>query len=63
MDTMNKGGADAPDGEVVAQAIFTAVSDGSKQLRYGANTKGILTARKLLPDSIFFALIRKIILK
>lgn len=63
MDTMNKGGADAPDGEIVAQAIFTAVTDGTKQLRYGANTKGILTARKLLPDRLFFALIRKIILK
>jgi len=63
METMNKGGADAPDGEVVAQAIFTAVTDGTKRLRYGANTKGILTARKLLPDNLFFALIRKIILK
>lgn len=63
MENMNKAGADAPDGEVVAEAIFTAVTDGTKQLRYGANTKGILTARKLLPDRIFFALIRKIILK
>lgn len=63
METMNKGGADAPDGEVVAQAIFTAVTDGTKRLRYGANTKGILTARKLLPDNLFFALIRKVILK
>lgn len=63
METMNKGGADAPDGEIVAQTIFTAVTDGTKQLRYGANTKGILTARKLLPDNLFFALIRKVILK
>ena len=63
LETMNKGGTDAPDGEVVAQTIFTAVTDGTKQLRYGANTKGILTARRLLPDNLFFALIRKVILK
>ncbi len=63
MTTMNKGGAEAPDGEIVAQTIYTAVTDGSKQLRYGVNTKGILTMRKLLPDSAFFALIRKVILK
>jgi len=63
MPTMNKGGEEAPDGEVVAQVIYTAVTDGSKRLRYGANTKGILTARKFLPDSLFFALIRKIIVK
>ncbi len=63
MDTMNKGGADAPDGEVVAQAIFTAVTDGTKRLRYGANTKGILTARKLLPDGLFMPLIRRVIVK
>ncbi len=62
-ENMHKAGADAPDGEVVAQAIFTAVTDGTKRLRYGANTKGILTARKLLPDGPFFALIRKVILK
>ena len=63
MPTMNKGGDDAPDGEIAAQAIYTAVTDGSKRLRYGANTKGILTARKILPDGLFFALIRKIIVK
>lgn len=60
---MQKAGADAPDGEVVAQTIYTAVTDGSKQLRYGVNTKGILAMRKLLPDSLFFAIIKKVILK
>lgn len=63
MTTMSKGGEEAPDGEIVAQTIYTAVTDGSKRLRYGANTKGILAMRKLLPDSLFFALIRKVIIK
>lgn len=63
LTNMNKAGAEAPDGEVVAQTIYTAVTDSSKRLRYGVNTKGILTMRKLLPDSLFFSLIRKVILK
>ncbi len=63
LPNMQAAGADAPDGEIVAQTIYDAVADGSKRLRYGAGTKGILTARKLLPDSLFFALIRKLILK
>ena len=63
LPTMQKSGEDAPDGEVVAQTIYTAVTDGSTRLRYGVNTKGILTMRKLLPDSLFFALIRKVIIK
>lgn len=58
-----KAGAEAPDGTVVAQTIYDAVTDGSKRLRYGANTKGILIARRFLPDSIFRTLIRGIIVK
>lgn len=60
---MLKAGNEAPDGSVVAQTIYEAVTDGTKKLRYGVNTKGILGLRKLLPDSAFFALIRKIILR
>lgn len=59
---MKKAGADAPDGKVVAETIYDAVTDGSRKLRYGVNTKGILTARKVLPDSLFFALVRKVII-
>lgn len=62
LTNMKKAGADAPDAEIVAQTIYDAVNGGSKRMRYGANTKGILKMRKLLPDSLFFALIRKIIL-
>ena len=63
MPNMQKAGEEAPDGSIVAEAIYKAVTDGSKRLRYGANTKGILKLRRLLPDSLFFALIRKIILR
>jgi short-subunit dehydrogenase len=60
---MEKAAADAPDGKIVAQTIYDAVTDGSKKMRYGVNTKGILAARKLLPDMAFFVVIRKAILR
>ena len=60
---MQKSGNDAPDGEVVAQTIYNAVTDGSKKLRYGVNTKGILTLRRLLPERLFYAIIKMIVLK
>ncbi len=63
MPNMQKAGEDAPDGSVVAQTIYEAVTDNSKKLRYGVNTKGVLTARKLLPDSLFFRVIKGAILK
>jgi NAD(P)-dependent dehydrogenase (short-subunit alcohol dehydrogenase family) len=63
MEFMNKGGETAPDGSLVAQAIYDAVTDGSKRLRYGVNTKGLLTMRRLLPEGAFRALTKKIFLK
>ncbi|MDQ3749729.1 MAG: SDR family oxidoreductase [Acidobacteriota bacterium] len=63
MPNMQKAGADAPDGSVVAQTIYEAVTDGTKKMRYGVNTKGILTARKFLPDSLFFRIVKGAILK
>ncbi len=63
MAFMDESGATAPDGTVVAQAIYDAVTDGSNKLRYGVNTKGLLDARRLLPDRPFFALVRKIFLR
>jgi len=63
MPNMQKAGADAPDGSIVAQTIYEAVTDGTKKMRYGVNTKGILTARKLLPDSLFFKIVKDAILK
>lgn len=63
MPQMMKAGEEAPGGAVVAETIYEAVTDGSKKMRYGVNTKGILTARKLLPDSLFFRVIKNVILK
>ena len=60
---MAKAGEGAPDGSIVAEAIYTAVTDESKKLRYGVNTKGILKLRRFLPESIFLSIIRKIILR
>ncbi|MGH9947015.1 MAG: SDR family oxidoreductase [Pyrinomonadaceae bacterium] len=60
---MQRSGVDAPDGTVVAQTIYDAVTDGSKRLRYAVNTKGILLARRLLPDRIFDPLIRKMLFR
>ena len=63
MPNMQKAGETAPDGRVVAETIYEALTDGKKKLRYGVNTKGILTARKLLPDWAFFRVIKGAILK
>ena len=63
LPNMANAGADAPDGRIVAETIYEAVTDGSKKMRYGINTKGILAARKILPDTLFFRIIRSAILK
>ncbi len=59
LPNLRKAGETAPDGSIVAQTIYDAVTDGSKRLRYGVNTKGILAARRFLPHVLFSALIRK----
>ena len=59
LPNLQNAGETAPDGRIVAQTIYDAVTDGSKRLRYGVNTKGILIARRLLPQRLFAALIRK----
>lgn len=63
LPNMKKAGEEAPDGRIVAETIYEAATDGTKKLRYGVNTKGILTARKLLPDWAFFRVIKGAILK
>lgn len=63
LEFMDKGGQDAPDGSAVAQAIYDAVTDDSKKLRYPVNTKGLLGLRRVLPDGLFFPLVKKIFLK
>jgi len=63
IENMNKFGESAPDGRIVAEVIYKAVTDGSSKLRYGINTKGLLALRKVLPDAIFFPLIRMSMLR
>jgi NAD(P)-dependent dehydrogenase (short-subunit alcohol dehydrogenase family) len=60
---MHKYGEEAPKGIVVAEAIYDAVTDKGRRLRYGVNTKGILTFRRVLPEGLFFRLIKNLILK
>ncbi|HEX8367647.1 MAG TPA: SDR family oxidoreductase [Pyrinomonadaceae bacterium] len=63
MPNMQKAGADAPGGAVVAETIYEAVTDGSKKMRYPVNSKMVLAARKLLPDSLFFKVVKSAVLK
>lgn len=63
LPNMNKAGETAPDGRVVAQTIYDAVTDGSQRLRYGVNTKGILAARRFLPHAAFTRLIKMAVLR
>ncbi|MGE3465886.1 MAG: SDR family oxidoreductase [Pyrinomonadaceae bacterium] len=63
MANMQEAGKSAPDGAIVAETIYKAVTDGTNRMRYGANTKGILALRRLVPEQLFFAIIRKIILR
>jgi short-subunit dehydrogenase len=63
LPNMQKAGEEAPDGSVVAQTIYDAVTDDSKRLRYSVNTKGLLFVRRVLPDAMFHRLIRGILSK
>ena len=63
LPNMIKAGETAPDGSVVAQTIYDSVTDGSKRLRYGVNTKGILAARRFLPYVLFTRLVKMAVLR
>jgi short-subunit dehydrogenase len=63
LPNLQKAGENAPDGRLVAEVIYDAVTDGSWKMRYQANSKMILNLRKLLPDSLFFAIVRSQVLK
>lgn len=60
---MNKSGGEAPDGSVVAQVIYDAVTDGSRKLRYPVNTKGLLFLRGILPSGAYRAATKAIFLR
>lgn len=63
LPNLQKAGENAPDGKVVAEVIYEAVTDGSKKMRYAANSAGILAVRKFLPDGLFFKIVKNAILK
>ena len=63
LEFMDESGREAPDGSAVAQAIYDAVTDDSRKLRYPVNTKGLLALRRFLPAGIYTAISKKIFLK
>ena len=63
LPNLQKAGETGPDGSIVAEAIFAAVSDGTWKMRYPVNSRLVLTARRLLPDAMFLPIIRKAVLK
>jgi short-subunit dehydrogenase len=63
LPNLQKAGETGPDGSLVAQVIYDAVTDDSWRMRYPANSRLVLAARRLLPDSLFFPIIRKAVLK
>jgi short-subunit dehydrogenase len=63
MPNMQKAGEEAPEASTVAEVIYEALTDGSKKMRYQANSRMVLTARKLLPDWLFFRMVKGAVLK
>lgn len=63
IEFINKGGEAAPDGGIVAEAIWNAVTDGTKRLRYGVNTKGLPALKRSMPEFLFRAVAKIIFLK
>ena len=63
MPNMQKAGADAPGDSFGAETIYEAVTDNSKKMRYPVNSKMVLTARRLLPDGLFFKIVKGAVLK
>lgn len=63
MPNLQRAGETAPDGSVVAQVIYESVSDDSWKMRYPVNSRAILIARRLLPDSLLLPLIKKAVLR
>ena len=61
--TLEKAGATAPDGRIVADAIYEAATDDSWKMRYPVNSRAILTARRLLPDSLFLPIVHRAVVK
>lgn len=63
IEFMNKGGADAPGGEIVAETIWNAATDGTNRLRYGVNTKAMPALKRTLPEAAFRKIVKMVFLK
>ena len=63
LEFMKRSGDGAPDGSVVAQAVWDALTDDSRKLRYPVNTKGLLFLRRVLPAGAFRMVTRSIFLR
>ena len=61
LPNLQNAGENAPDGKIVAQTIYNAVTDGTRRMRYGVNTKGMLAARRILPFRIFYSIIKNVV--
>ena len=57
--------ANAPGPDVVAKTIYKAATDNSKKLRYpvGAQSATLLLLRRILPNSIYFAIVKSVVEK
>lgn len=62
MQKAEQGYDSATDPSLVAKTIYKAATDNSKRLRYAVGSP-LLGIRKLLPDNLFFAMIRKVALQ
>jgi short-subunit dehydrogenase len=63
MPNLQKAGENAPDGRIVAETIYDAATDDSWKMRYPVNSRAILAARRLLPDSLFLPIVRRAVVK
>lgn len=63
MANMQRSGETAPGPELVAKVIQRALTDGSRKLRYSANSLQLLVLRRLLPDALFNAIVRSVVLR
>ena len=63
LPNLQRAGETAPDGRIVADAIYDAATDDSWKMRYPVNSQAILAARRLLPDSLFLPIIRRAVVK
>jgi NAD(P)-dependent dehydrogenase (short-subunit alcohol dehydrogenase family) len=63
MPALQKVGEEAPGPEVVARTIYRAATDGSRRLRYPANSASVLWLRRLLPTGVFMGVVKRLFIK